>query len=203
MIDSRPPQPDAVKARFSPAMSNFCTRKLALSTTSQPGTHAALGVVPVAKLDPGGAPSELLRVLDLDPGNGLASFYLGYALADLQRHGEAIAAFERGLAATGGLPWVAESIGWVHALGGDRKRARAVLRESEARRKERYVPSSAIALLHLGLRDDARLFDELERAFAERDALMPWLAGMSCFDRVASEPRFAALLRRLGLASRA
>lgn len=148
------------------------------------------------------AVAELLRVLDLDPGNGLAAFYLGYALAEERRYGESIAAFERSLAATGGLPWVAESIGWVRALEGDRKRARAILRESEARRKERYVPASAIALVHLGLRDDARLFDELERAVAERDALMPWLAGMPCFDRVASEPRFVALLRRLGLARR-
>jgi len=30
-----------------------------LGTTSQPGTHAALAVVPIAKLEPGGAPSEL------------------------------------------------------------------------------------------------------------------------------------------------
>ncbi len=148
------------------------------------------------------AVAELLRVFDLDPGNGLAAFNLGYALAEQRRYGESIAAFERSVAATGGFPWVAESIGWIRALEGDRRRARAILRESEARGEVRYAPASAIAFVRLGLQDDARLFDEPEHAFAERDAPMPWLAGMPCFDRVASGPRFVALLRRLGLARR-
>ena len=55
--------------------------------------------------------AELRRVLDVEPGNGLASFYLGYALAETRQYDEAIGAFQQAVAATGGMPWAAESIG--------------------------------------------------------------------------------------------
>jgi hypothetical protein len=63
-----------------------------------------------------------------------------------------------------------------------------------------YVPSSAIACIHLGLGDDDALFEWLGRCIEERDALLPWLKVMPAFDRVRSDPRFQALLAGLGLA---
>ncbi len=144
--------------------------------------------------------AELRRVIDIEPGNGLASFYAGYAYAESGRFDEAIVAFGQALAATGGLPWAAESIGWVHGLRGDRKRWRAALGDAEARRSSSYVPDSAMAILHLGMGDDDRALSLLESGCAARDALMPWLARMPSFDRLRPEPRFEALLRRVGLA---
>jgi len=64
---------------------------------------------------------------------------------------------------------------------------------------KQYVPSSAVALVHLGLGDDDAVFKWLERAVDERDALMPWLKYFPPLDRLHSDPRFSNLLRRLGL----
>ena len=143
--------------------------------------------------------AELNAVLAFDPNNGLAHFYLGYAFVGAGKLRDGVRSLERARELTGGMPWLAQSIGWIQGLGGDQRSARAALAAARPT-GEGYVPSSAIAMLHLGLDDDAAALDWLERALAERDALMVWVPYMSAFDRLHGQPRFAALLRGLGLA---
>ena len=54
-----------------------------------------------------------------------------------------------------------------------------------------------LALVHLGLGDRTRALDELERAYAASQWL-PWLNKDRVFDPLRSEPRFAALMKKLG-----
>ena len=143
---------------------------------------------------------ELRAVLGFDPANGLAHFYLGYAFAEMKNLRDAIRSFETAREETGGMPWLAESIAWVRGLAGDRRAARAALEDATRRMQTGYVPTSALAMLHLGLGNDSAVLDCLERAFAERDAMMVWVAFMPCFDHLHGHPRFEALLRGLGLA---
>jgi hypothetical protein len=98
------------------------------------------------------------------------------------------------------MPWAAESAGWALALDGRRDEARHVLAASLARMKTAYVPSSAIACIHLGLGDDDALFEWLGRCLDERDALLPWLKILPVFDRVRPDRRFQTLMARIGLA---
>jgi serine/threonine-protein kinase len=149
--------------------------------------------------DHGRAISEARKVLLRFPGNPMALLYLGYACAAAGRLAEAIDTFRAAAATAGGMPWAAESAGWVLALDGRSDEAREILRASIARMSESYVPSSAIACVHLGLGDDDAMFEWLKRAADERDALMPWLKHMPAFDRVRPDPRFQALLAQLGL----
>jgi TolB-like protein/tetratricopeptide (TPR) repeat protein len=145
------------------------------------------------------AADELQRVLRADPANGIARFYLAYVLVERGQPRAAIENFEQAIAATGGMPWIAESIAWVQGRSGDRTSARAALRDAESPGRSGYVPSSAVALVHLGLGDDHAVLDCLERALAERDALMVWLRSMPVFDGLHAHPRFQALLRALRL----
>jgi hypothetical protein len=50
---------------------------------------------------------------------------------------------------------------------------------------------------HLGL-----ALEWLEKAFAEHDAFLPWLNSDPDFDPLRSDPRFDALIRRIGIPSR-
>jgi serine/threonine-protein kinase len=143
---------------------------------------------------------ELRTVLGLDPANGLAHFYLGYAFAETGQFREAIRSFEKAREETGGMPWLTESIAWVRGLTGDRASTQRALREVARRTQAGYVPSSALALLHLGLGDDGAVLDCLEKGLAERDAMMVWVPFMPSFDRLHGHPRFEALLHALGLA---
>jgi serine/threonine-protein kinase len=148
----------------------------------------------------GRAIDELQKVLTRFPGNPMALLYLGFATAAAGRPAEALSFFEASAATPGGMPWAAESVGWAAAVSGDAGRARAILRDSLDRMKTSYVPSSGIACVHLGLGEDDAMFEWLARCAEERDALMPWLTFMPAFDRVRPDPRFQAILARVGLA---
>lgn len=146
-----------------------------------------------------GAIDELERLLAREPQNGIALFYLGFALVDSGRYPEAVAALQKAHEVTHGMPWSSEAIGLAHGLAGNRDRALATLADARARGASSYVPSSAVATIHLGLGDDDAVLDCLERGIAERDVLLPWLKFMPTFDRLHGNPRFQAILTRVGL----
>jgi TolB-like protein/Tfp pilus assembly protein PilF len=64
--------------------------------------------------------------------------------------------------------------------------------------KTRYVPNSALALIHMGLGDSDRAFELLERAVEEREINVLWLKFDSAYDAFRANPRFDALLKRVG-----
>jgi serine/threonine-protein kinase len=146
------------------------------------------------------AVEELRKVLALDPGNAMAHFYLGYAYGEQGKYAEALESLARARA-TGGNPWVPALIGWVHALNGAAHQARAIIAQLHERAKISYVPPSTFAFVHLGLGEDDAVFDWLARCVEEHDVTMPWMKSFPCFDRLRPDPRFEALLRKIGLDS--
>jgi adenylate cyclase len=143
---------------------------------------------------------ELQKVLEVDPHNAMARFYLGYPFAHSGKFEEAIEMFQEAMRLTGGMPWSAESTGWVYGLAGKRAKAKAILRESQSKvERKHYVPSSAFALIHLGLGETDEFFRCLEQGVGERDAFLPWIKTFPPFNRLHSDPRFSNLLHRLGL----
>lgn len=57
-----------------------------------------------------------------------------------------------------------------------------------------------VALGHASLGDHDRTLDWLETAAEDRDGALPWVAVEPAFDALEAEPRFGALLERMGLA---
>lgn len=144
--------------------------------------------------------SEVRKVLARFPGNPMALLYLGYACAAAGNLAEAIDAFRAAAATPEGMPFASESEGWVLALRGQGREARQILADSLARAAKAHVPTSAIAMLHLGLGDDDAMFACLDRCVEERDAMLPWLKFMPAFDRVRPGVRFQRVLGKVGLA---
>jgi len=66
------------------------------------------------------------------------------------------------------------------------------------RGKQELVPFN-LALVYLGLGDRARTLDNLERALAADSQMMPWISRDAIFDPIRSEPRFVALLNKMGV----
>lgn len=85
-----------------------------------------------------------------------------------------------------------QSGGWNGALAG----AAAVL---EARRAKSYVSPFMIARLYADMGQKDQAFDWLNRAFREHDRLLIGMNVSPGFDRVRADPRFAALVRKVGL----
>jgi hypothetical protein len=61
------------------------------------------------------------------------------------------------------------------------------------------VSPYARALVHVGLGERELAFDQLEKAYEDRSWLTPPLKVDPALEALRQEPRFEALLRRLGL----
>jgi len=61
------------------------------------------------------------------------------------------------------------------------------------------VSPYSVALVHVGLGESDQAMDWLEKAYVERSDYMPYLGREPMLDGLRSDPRFAALVRRVGL----
>jgi len=85
------------------------------------------------------------------------------------------------------------------AVSGDRPGALAILAQLQTLSHQRYVPALYVAGVYVGLRDFNNAFLYLNRAVAERDDRLAYLAVEPMADPMHSDPRFQALLVRLNL----
>lgn len=85
------------------------------------------------------------------------------------------------------------------AMSGQTDEARAILNELKARPKLDPVALVAIADAYSVLAEKDDAFDFLEAAYKERASLLIFLGVRPTFDNIRSDPRFADLLRRMGL----
>ncbi|HVO76812.1 MAG TPA: tetratricopeptide repeat protein, partial [Candidatus Bathyarchaeia archaeon] len=99
----------------------------------------------------------------------------------------------------GEVPLGVGRLGWAFAGAGRTDEARAILDRLDDMEKERFVPSlyRASIYIHLGERD--RAFEYLNKAIEERDGWMFYLRTFPLFDGLRSDPRFATLLKKVGL----
>jgi hypothetical protein len=74
-----------------------------------------------------------------------------------------------------------------------------ILEELQAASKRQSVSPFAIALVHVAMGDSERAFEELERSLSQREDALVSVKVNSRLDPFRSDPRFAALVRRVGL----
>jgi serine/threonine-protein kinase len=91
-------------------------------------------------------------------------------------------------------------LGFAYAKAGNTKRAAAMARDLEEHVGELSGASAAAARIYLGLGDNARALTMLERAAADHDSFFSSESmAESFFDPVRADPRFAAIVKRVGL----
>ena len=86
-------------------------------------------------------------------------------------------------------------LGYLYAVAGRKAEAHALLEELKARLGSEFE----IALIHIGLGDIDQAFEWLEKAYNKRDQYLLYLRVDPNMDTLRSDPRFANLLRRVGL----
>lgn len=144
------------------------------------------------------AARELEIALRLHPAFVLGQLYFGRVEQARGRLDSALARY----AATGPLrTWVPTiaAEGYVLGLQGRRREAEATLARMDSLARHEYVTSYAVALVHaaLGRRDSA--FTWLERGVRERTHWLVWLNRDTRWNIVRDDPRFATLVREVGL----
>lgn len=143
------------------------------------------------------------KTLDLDPDFGVAHLYLGLAYERAGRFDEAIAELQQARVLSDGSSRETGVLGYIFAVAGQTAKARKLLEELEKLPKRRYVSPFDVALIHIGLGERDRAFEWLEKAYEERSDWLAWVKVAGELDGVRSDPRFADLIRRIGLERRA
>jgi adenylate cyclase len=141
--------------------------------------------------------TQIRKTLELDSNNGFAHSILGWCLIWKGSKAEAKSEFQTATTLDD-LPWYKSSLGYACAVSGDRAKAELVLRELEDVAKQRYVSPANRAAVYLGLGENEKALDWLEKAYKERDPIFWWINGDQLYDSVRNEPRFQALMQKVG-----
>jgi len=90
-------------------------------------------------------------------------------------------------------------LGYAHARLGERSQALRMLEQLEAASKQSYTPAFSFAVVYAGLGEKDQAFTWLEKAYGERTSRLGYLKVEPLWDPLRSDPRFAELVRRIGL----
>ncbi len=86
-----------------------------------------------------------------------------------------------------------------YAVAGQRGEARKKLEVLQERARTKPMSSSLMALVHMGLGEKDLALEWLEKAYEQRSQWLAFLKIWPLFDGVRSDPRFKALLKKIGL----
>jgi TolB-like protein/Tfp pilus assembly protein PilF len=154
-------------------------------------------------LDLAGRPDEALehlkKTLELDPNFPLAHLRLGFVYEEKGLYDEAIAEFKQVVKITGGRSIGIASLARGYAVAGKRKEAQETLAELLQMSKQRYVSPASIAMVYIALGDRDQAFAWLEKANDIRDLNVVRLKHDPRYQSLQSDPRYADLVRRMGI----
>ena len=138
------------------------------------------------------------RIIENDPNFGISHRILGRALLELGEYDEGIAELEKAVALSAFSTMLTAEVAHGHARAGHRAAALAGLAELRRKAIEGYVSAYDLAAIHIGLGDRSSALEALEQACAERSSHMIFLRVDPVFRELRGEPRFEAVLARLG-----
>ncbi len=143
---------------------------------------------------------ELRSVVAVRPNDAGALWSLGFVLIANHQPEEAIPVLEKAVSLSDGSPGVIGVVVRAYAQAGRRTDALRLLAELKKRKQAGYVPAAAFVNAYLGLGESDLGFAWLEQAYKEQSNILQYTRVHPFFDPLRGDPRFADLLRRVGLA---
>jgi TolB-like protein/Tfp pilus assembly protein PilF len=146
------------------------------------------------------AEEALQRTLELDPNFIWSHIYLSLVYIEKGMYGEALAELQKEKAfATSARVMLMPFVGIVYAKMGKREKAQEILSILIEKSKHTYIPPSFLAMLCFTLENNDLGFKYLEKAYEEKDSWLRYVKLPVVFDPIRSDPRFKALLKKIGL----
>jgi len=143
---------------------------------------------------------ELARKgVQMDSGNAWARVILGWAYEQKSMTKEAIAEFQNALSNWEDSPLPLAGLGHAFGIAGQKREAREILEKLLEKSKRTYVPAYDIAAVYLGLGENGQAFEWLSKALEERSGFLVYIKCDRRFDGLRTDPRYEALLNRIGL----
>jgi TolB-like protein/tetratricopeptide (TPR) repeat protein len=142
--------------------------------------------------------SQLRSSIELFPIDAFSHFVLGWCFIKKGNLTEAKAELQKATELDD-LPWYIGAVGYAYAVSGDRAKAEETLRRLDDLAKRRYVTPNAYFLVYLGLGEKEKALDWLEKCYQDQDGACWSLQVDQLYDGLRNEPRFQALLKKVGL----
>ncbi len=143
------------------------------------------------------------KALDLDPNVVWTRALLAWVYAAKRMYPQALAEYDkiadRDKAVAPENQLVADGLGWLYAISGRKAEALKIAQEVKGLSSHAYVDSYQLATIYAGLGEKDEAFRLLEKGYEEHSGSMPYLAEDPFWDSIRSDPRYADLLRRVGL----
>jgi TolB-like protein/Tfp pilus assembly protein PilF len=143
--------------------------------------------------------AQLRRTIELDPNYPVTHWVLGLLFRKMGRFDLAIAEGEKAATLSGGSPMMRAALAHTLGTAGKTKEAAQILDDLTELAKQKYVAPYFLVGVHVGLGQDDRAIECLEKAYEERSHWLIYLHIDPSMDALRYNPCFKDLLRRVGL----
>ena len=142
---------------------------------------------------------QLQRTVELDPNYPVTYWVLSLSLRKMGRYDLAIAEGEKGVSLSGGSPMMRAALAQTFGAAGKKEKAIEILDDLTKLAKQKYVAPYFFAGIHVGLGENDRAIECLEKSYEEHSHWLIYLHMDPGLDTLRSNPRFRDLLQRIGL----
>jgi serine/threonine-protein kinase len=146
----------------------------------------------------GEALEELKKSLEFDPNHAATYEYFGDVYREMGRYEEAAASLIKAKG-IGDNPKFNIKLALSYARAGNREESKKILGELKERARKEFVSPAILATVYGALGEKKIAFELLDKAYSERDNILCYLKVDPIYDPLRSDPRFSALLRKIGL----
>jgi serine/threonine protein kinase/Flp pilus assembly protein TadD len=143
--------------------------------------------------------AQARKTFDLEPSHITARVWLANVYESLGMYNEAIALSEESQKNHMSDQYFLFYAGYAYAKTGRREKAEAAVAKLRDLEKTEPVDPYLLATLYVGLGDKDKAFVELEKSFNDRGYYVPLLRVDPLMDPLRDDPRFADLIKRIGL----
>jgi DNA-binding winged helix-turn-helix (wHTH) protein/Flp pilus assembly protein TadD len=143
--------------------------------------------------------AEYRTALQITPRRPRGHFQLGVTFVFMGRLKDAIDELETAVRLSSGNPRFEAYLAYAYAAGARPLDARRILKALEARARQQYVSGFGIALIYDALGEKEPALAAFERAYQDRAVEFAQMTQYPPFKTIASDPRFQARLREIGL----
>jgi tetratricopeptide (TPR) repeat protein len=158
-------------------------------------TQFELGLAYFYSRDYDRAIQQFQKAVELEPGFPAALSTMIAAYSQKGQHDVAVAKLSE-IQEDNSL----NAAGIVYALAGRKDDAMRIIEKLERRSRQGYVSPTAFAYIYAALGDKEKAIAYLEKGYEERAFQMQFLKIDPRWDKLRNDPRFADLMRRVGLA---
>jgi len=142
---------------------------------------------------------QLRRTIELDPNYPVTYWILGLVLRKTGCYEQAIIEGEKGVKLSGGSPLMRAALAHTLGTAGRPKEAFQMLEDLTNPAKQKYVAPYFFAGIHIGLGENDRAMQYLEKSYEEHSHWLIYLHIDPSMDGLRDDLRFQDLLRRVGL----